>query len=94
MRGLLAANKRKGSHLIISSIEHPSLSLTARRLELDGVKTTILPVDREGGVAPESLRAALTEGTTLVSIMFANGEVGTIEPIAGLAAIAHEHGAL
>ena len=95
LRGLMAANKRKGNHLIISAIEHPSIALVARRLELEtGVRVTILPVNQDGLVSPESLRAALASETVLVSIMLANGEVGTIEPIKELAAIAHEHGAL
>lgn len=95
LRGLLAANKRKGSHIIISAIEHPSISLMARRLELDsGARVSILPVDREGLVAPGDLKAAMTPETVLVSVMLANGEVGTIEPIKELAAIAHEQGAL
>ena len=94
LRGLFAANKRKGHHLIISAIEHPSVSLVARRLELEGAKVTILPVDREGVISPRDLKAALTSDTVLVSIMLANGEVGTIEPIKELAATAHEHGAL
>ena len=94
LRGLLAANKRKGQHLIISAIEHPSVSLVARRLELEGAKVSILPVDGEGVVSPADLKAALTPETVLVSVMLANGEVGTIEPIQELAAIAHERGAL
>ncbi|MBI3321085.1 MAG: cysteine desulfurase [Candidatus Omnitrophica bacterium] len=95
IRGLLAANKRKGNGLIISAIEHPSISLVARRLELDGAaKVTILPVDREGLVSPQDLKRALTPETVLVSVMLANGEIGTIEPIQELAAVAHEHGAL
>ena len=94
LRGLSAANKRTGTHLILSAIEHPSISLVARRLELDGMSVSLLPVDREGMVSPASLKAALRPETVLVSIMLANGEVGTIEPLAELAAIAHEHGAL
>ena len=95
LRGLFAANKRRGSHIMISAIEHPSVSLVARRLELDGgARVTILPVDHEGFISPSDLKAALTPETVLVSIMLANGEVGTIEPIRELAAIAHEHGAL
>ena len=95
LRGLLAANKRKGNHVVISAIEHPSISLVARRLELDaGVKVTILPVDPEGFVSPSDFKAALKSETVLVSMMLANGEVGTIEPIQELAAIAHEQGAL
>lgn len=94
LKGLFAANKRKGNHLVISAIEHPSVSLVARRLELEGAQVSILPVDREGAVPAEALRAALQPGTVLVSVMLANGEVGTIEPIEELAAIAHEQGVL
>ncbi len=95
VRGLFQANKRKGSHLVISSIEHPSVSLAARRLEVDGLaNVTTLPVDRDGLVSPQALKSAITAETVLVSMMLANGEVGTIEPIRELAAIAHEHGAL
>jgi len=95
LRGLLAANKRKGNHCIISAIEHPSISLVARRLELEGLaQVTVLPVDGEAVVSPEALKAALRPDTVLVSIMLANGEVGTIEPIRELAAIARGHGAL
>ena len=95
LRGLFAANKRKGNHVVISAIEHPSVSLVARRLELDGLaKVTILPVDHEGMMSADTLRKLLTPETVLVSMMLANGEVGTIEPIKELAAIVHEQGAL
>jgi len=94
LRGLLLANKRKGNRLIISAIEHPSVSLAARRLELDGFEVTTLRVDHEGLVSPANLKAALKPQTVLVSLMLANGEVGTIEPIKELAAIAHEQDAL
>ena len=94
LRGLFAANKRKGNHLILSAIEHPSVSLVARRLELEGGYVTILPVDRDGLASPRDLKAALKPDTVLVSVMLANGEVGTVEPITELAAVAHEQGAL
>ena len=94
LRGLLTGNKRKGNHLIVSSIEHPSILLAAKHLEREGWDVTSLPVTGEGIVEPASLKAALTPATTLVSIMHANGEIGTIEPIAELAAIAREAGAL
>jgi len=95
LKGLLAGNKRRGTHVIISSLEHPSISLMARRLELDSLATvTTLPVDQDGLVRSADLKAALTPQTALVSIMLANGEVGTIEPIKALAAIAHEQGCL
>ena len=94
IRGLLAGNKRKGNHLIVSAIEHPSILLPAKRLEREGYDVTFLPVTPEGAVEPDSLRAALKPTTVLVSIMHANGEIGTIEPIAELARIAREAGAL
>ena len=94
IKGLLAANKRKGSHLIISSIEHPSVLLAAKRIERDGGDVTYLPATSAGIVEPETLKAALKPTTALVSIMHANGEVGTIEPITELARVAHEAGAL
>ncbi|HAM39778.1 MAG TPA: cysteine desulfurase NifS [Candidatus Omnitrophica bacterium] len=94
IKGLFAANKRKGPHVIVSAIEHPSVTLAAKRLQMDGAEVTILPVDREGCVLPGDLKSALKPGTVLVSIMLANGEVGTIEPIKELTAIAHEHSAL
>ncbi|MDP3723177.1 MAG: cysteine desulfurase family protein [Candidatus Omnitrophota bacterium] len=94
LRGLLAANRRKGNQVILSAIEHPSVSLIARRLEREGAHITTLPVDHEGVVSPADLKAALTPETVVVSIMLANGEVGTIEPIKELAAVAHEQGAL
>ncbi|MBI3010428.1 MAG: aminotransferase class V-fold PLP-dependent enzyme, partial [Candidatus Omnitrophica bacterium] len=79
---------------VISAIEHPSVSLAARRLELEGAVVSFVPVDREGLIAPSALKAALRPDTVLVSIMMANGEVGTLEPIRELAAIAHEQGIL
>ena len=94
LRGLMSASKRKGAHLVISAIEHPSVSLVARRLELEGAQVSLLPVDQEGVVSPSALKAALRPETVLVSVMLANGEVGTIEPIRELAALAHEQGAL
>ena len=94
IRGLLAANRRKGSHVIVSAIEHPSVLLVVRRLEREGVEVAYLPVTGEGLIEPQALKAALTPSTVLVSVMHANGEVGTIQPIRELAAIVHEAGAL
>ncbi len=94
IKGLFAANKRKGTHLILSAIEHPSVSLAVKRLQMDGADVTALAVDGEGFVSPSELKAALKPETVIVSIMLANGEVGTIEPIKEFAAITHEHGAL
>ncbi len=94
IKGLLQANARQGRHLIVSAIEHPSVLLTARRLERDGWDVAYLPVTPEGLVEPSTLKDALKPETALVSIMHANGEIGTIQPITELAAIAREAGAL
>ncbi len=94
LRGLMGARGRQGRHLIISTIEHPSVALTARRLAQDNCDVDLLPVDAEGTVSVELLRRTLRPDTALVSVMLANGEVGTVEPIRELAAAAHDVGAL
>ena len=81
-------------HLITTSIEHEAVLNTVKALGKRGWTATLLPVDATGIVAPASLAAAITRDTAIVSVMHANNEIGTIQPIADLAAIAHEHGAL
>jgi cysteine desulfurase len=81
-------------HIITSSIEHEAVLNTVKALAKRGWTSTRLPVDSTGIVAPASLAAAITRETAIVSVMHANNEIGTIQPIADLAAIAHEHGAL
>jgi cysteine desulfurase len=81
-------------HLITTGIEHEAVLNTVRALERRGWTVTLLPVDTTGVVAPDALRAAIRRDTALVSIMHANNEIGTIQPIAELAAVAREHGAL
>jgi cysteine desulfurase len=81
-------------HLIASSIEHEAVLNTLRALARRGWKTTLLPVDQSGIVSPDRLRDAISDDTAVVSVMHANNEIGTIQPIAELAAIAHERGAL
>jgi cysteine desulfurase len=81
-------------HLVASSIEHEAVLNTLRALERRGWTTTLVPVDESGVVSPAALRDALRPDTALVSVMHANNEIGTIQPIAELAAIAHERGAL
>src|SRR5690349_13846156 len=81
-------------HLIASAIEHEAILNTFRALARRGWKTTLLAVDQSGIVAPERLREAITDDTAIVSVMHANNEIGTIQPIAELAAIARQHGAL
>ncbi len=83
-----------GQHLITSTIEHHAVLHAAQALEKRGVEVTYLPCDHDGVVTPESLLAALRPNTRLVSIMFANNETGTIQPIPQLAQIAKTHGAL
>jgi len=89
--GTAAAAPTGESHLITSSIEHPAVLTPCRHLEKQGFSVTYLPVDGNGLVDPADLRRAITAGTFLVSIMHSNNEVGTLEPIVELAAIASEH---
>ncbi len=83
---------RPGGHLIISATEHEAILETAVHLEKLGVSVTVLGVDEYGVVDPEALREALTPETTLVSVMFANNETGTLNPVRDLAEVAHEAG--
>lgn len=92
LKGIALANQEKGRHLIVSSVEHHAVLESARWLERRGFEVTYLPVDSNGRVSPESLRRAIRPDTVLVSVMTANNEVGSIQPIAKLAAIAHELG--
>ena len=89
---LAAATGRR--HIITTSIEHEAVLNTVKALVKRGWTATLLPVDSTGIVATASLAAAITRETAIVSVMHANNEIGTIQPIADLAAIAHEHGAL
>jgi cysteine desulfurase len=81
-------------HLIASAIEHEAVLNTFRSLARRGWRTTLLPVDHSGILSADRLREAITDDTALVSVMHANNEIGTIQPVAALAAIAHERGAL
>jgi cysteine desulfurase len=81
-------------HLIASAIEHEAVLNTLRSLARRGWRTTLVPVDQSGVVSPDAVRAALTDDTAVVSVMHANNEIGTIQPIAEIAALAHERGAL
>ena len=88
----LASSPRR--HLIASAIEHEAVLNTVKALSRRGWTTTLLPVDKSGIVAPEVLQEAITDQTALVSVMHANNEIGTIQPIGALAEVAHAHGAL
>ncbi|MDH4122721.1 MAG: cysteine desulfurase NifS [Thermoplasmata archaeon] len=88
LKGFVFANKNKGKHIIISSIEHHAVLHTCEYLQKNGFEITYLPVDSDGIVHPETLEKAIRPDTILVSIMHANNEIGTIEPIGELAKIA------
>lgn len=91
LKGGLFANRAKGNHLITSSIEHFSIMHAIKALEKIGIEVTRLPVDKYGTVDPDDVRKAITPSTVLISIMQANNEIGTIEPIAEIGKIAKEH---
>ncbi len=92
--GAVAAARDRGDHLIAGSTEHPAVLDAARALEARGTRVTYLPVDRHGRVDPDDVRRALTARTVLVSLMFANNEVGTLHPIAEIGALCKERGVL
>jgi len=91
IKGVVFANRKKGNHIITSAIEHHAVLHTCRYLEKEGFSVTYLPVDSSGLVDPEDLEKAITDKTILISIMYANNEIGTIEPVAELGAIAKKH---
>jgi len=93
LKGAAFARQNQGHHIITSSVEHPAVVEVCNWLETQGFAITRLPVDSYGWVDPNSLESAITPETILVSVMHANNEVGTIQPIADLAAIAHRFGA-
>ena len=90
IKGFAHANSAKGRHLIASSIEHHAVLHACEALEREGFEVTYLPVDECGLVRANDLREALRPDTILASVMFANNEIGTIQPVRELAAIAHE----
>ncbi|MCM8760534.1 MAG: cysteine desulfurase NifS [Candidatus Omnitrophica bacterium] len=92
IKGVAHAMRSKGDHLITTAIEHSAVLNTCRALEKDGYKVTYLPVDEYGLASVDSLRKAIGPQTVLISIMYANNEVGTIEPITELAEVAKERG--
>ena len=94
IKGALAANRSRGDHMITSTVEHPAVIEVCKFLEAQGYRVTYLPVDQYGMVDPGQVEDAITPQTTLISIMHANNEVGTIEPIEEIAEIAHRHGVL
>ena len=92
LKGTFFALKNKGAHIITTQVEHPAIVEPSRFLEQLGATVTYLPVDRTGRVDPDDVRRAITPRTILISVMHANNEVGTIQPIAEIGAIARERG--
>jgi cysteine desulfurase len=92
LKGVLEFNRNGGDHIITAATEHKAVLDTCRALERTGrASVTYLPVDRYGGVDPDDVRRAITDGTVLISIMHANNEIGTIQPLREIAAVAREN---
>ncbi|MDD3858335.1 MAG: cysteine desulfurase NifS [Methanoculleus sp.] len=91
IKGVTAASRRKGDHIVTSAIEHHAVHHPCEVLEKQGYRVTYLPVDEFGRVDPAAVEEAITDKTTLVSVMTANNEIGTIQPVAAIAKVAHDH---
>jgi len=87
VKGLATGQQARGRHIVVSAIEHTSVLNSVKALERSGFSATLVPVDRDGRVDPAAVEGALTKDTVLVSVMTANSEVGTVEPVAGIAAV-------
>ena len=92
--GVAFANRKKGDHIITSAIEHHAVLHICKYLEKQGFKVTYLPVDKDGRIQTDDLRAAITDRTILVSVMFANNEIGTIQPVKEIGSVCRERGVL
>ncbi|MDK2933359.1 MAG: cysteine desulfurase, partial [Clostridiales bacterium] len=92
IKGVAFANREKGNHIITTAIEHHAVLHTCQYLEKEGFEVTYLPVDEYGMVSLEQLKDAITDKTILITIMFANNEIGTIQPIEEIGKIAKQHG--
>lgn len=90
IKGMAAKLRKKGNHIITSSIEHAAIMASCHQLEEFGFDVTFLPVDKTGKVNPADLVKAITDKTILVSVMLANNEIGTIQPVKELCDIAHK----
>src|SRR3972149_435062 len=90
VKGIALAQQSKGKHVVVSAIEHFSVLHAAKTLEKFGFEVTEVPVDKYGVIDPDAVRKSIREDTVLVSIMHANGEIGTIEPIKEIAKITRE----
>ena len=94
LKGLAFAHSGKRKHVVISAVEHPAVTNTARFLEKQAFSVTVIPVDGFGRVDAEAVREAVTDQTLVVSVLHGQNEIGTIQPLAEIASVAHERGAL
>jgi cysteine desulfurase len=94
IKGIAQTHREKGNHIITQVTEHKAVLDTCKRLENQGYEVTYLPVDKEGRIAPDDLRRAITPKTILISIMYANNEIGVVQPIDEIGKIAKESGVL
>lgn len=94
LKGVFFANKDKGNHIITTQIEHPTIMNICKYLENFGAKITYIGVDQYGRVSPQDIEAAITEQTILISVMHANNEVGTVQPISEIAEVAKKYNVL
>jgi cysteine desulfurase len=92
IKGVAFANRQKGNHIITSTIEHPAVTEVCKYIEAFGFCTTYIPVDETGLIDPGKLEKAITNETILITVMHANNEVGTIQPVEDISVIAHKHG--
>src|SRR2546428_10083977 len=94
IKGVAEMYREKGNHIITAVTEHKAIIDTCKRLEKDGYRVTYLPVQKDGRISLDELKAAITDKTILITIMAANNEIGVIQPIAEIGAIATEKGIL
>ena len=94
LKGVAAMYKKKGNHIVTTATEHKCVLDTSKRLEREGGQVTYLPVDTDGRVSAEQVAAAITDKTILVSVMFANNEIGTVQPIGAIGKVCKEKGVL
>jgi cysteine desulfurase len=94
LKGVASMYRKKGDHIITAVTEHKAVIDPCKRLERDGFKVTFLPVDKDGRVSAEQIAAAMTDKTILVSIMFANNEIGTVQPVADIGKLCKKRGVL
>lgn len=92
IRGAAYALRQKGNHIITTAFEHHAVLHTCQQLEKEGFAVTYIEPDKEGIISPEKIRDAITDQTILITVMFANNEIGTVQPIAQIGAIAKEKG--